>query len=251
MILSVRNLQNRKKFPMGNFFIIVLLSLSFQLKAAITVIDPTNLAQNIQQVAKSIVQIQNQIQQIQQMAQTLQTIGSSQFGSISGDLTSQLTEMQNTLGTLTQISQSVATIENEFRVLFPDENTWENYDFSNHETTLRDWSNEIDNATAEALKAQGITARVAGTVANVNSILSQSQTADGEVRQLQLMNQSIAVLSQQMNDSLQLLAANGRLQAIKAAQQEKSKEAARARKKKMMNNFGQATYTTPVLNHLP
>lgn len=249
--MIIKNRIKPKKFHMGNFFLILLLISSFQLKAATVVIDPTNLAQNIQQVAKSIIQIQNQIQQIQQMAQTLQTIGGSQFGNISGGLTGQLTEMQNTLGTLTQISQSVANIESEFRILFPDENTWKNYDFSNHRDTLKKWSDEIDNATAEALKAQGITQRVAGTVSSVNAILSQSQTADGEVRQLQLMNQSIAVLSQQMNDSLQLLAANGRLEAIRAAREEKAREAARARKTKMMNNLGKATYTAPVLNHLP
>lgn len=251
MIFTVRNTTKYKKFHMGNFFIVLLLISSFQLKAAIAVIDPTNLAQNIQQVAKAITQIQNQITQIQQMAQTLQTIGSSQFGNVSGGLTGQLTEMQNTLGTLTQISQSVSTIENEFRTLFPDESTWAGYDFSNHATTLKNWSNEIDNATAEALKAQGITQRVAGTVSSMNAILSQSQTATGEVRQLQLMNQSIAVLSQQMNESLQLLAANGRLEAIETARQEKAREAARARKKKMMNNYGKATYTSPVLTHLP
>lgn len=251
MIFTERNRTKQKKFHMGNFFLVLLLVSSFQLKAAITVIDPTNLAQNIQQVAKSIIQIQNQIQQIQQMAQTLKTIGGSQFGNVSGGLTGQLTAMQSTLGTLTQISQSVATIENEFRVLFPDENTWANYDFSNHQGTLKQWSDEIDNATVEALKAQGITQRVAGTVASTQALLAQSQTADGEVRQLQLMNQNIAILSQQMNDSLQLLAANGRLEAIRAAREEKAREAARARKKKMMNNLGKATYTAPVLNHLP
>jgi conjugal transfer/entry exclusion protein len=65
------------------------------------------------------------------------------------------------------------------------------------------------------------------------------------------MNQSIAVLSQQMNSSLQLLAANGRLQTIETARREKAREASRARKKKMMNNFGKSTYKTPVLTHLP
>jgi len=251
MIFTMRNKAKFKKFHMRNFFTLLLLTLSFQTNSAITVIDPTNLAQNIQQVAKSIIQIQNQIQQIKQMAQTLKTIGNSQYGNISGDLNSQLAEMQNTLGALTQISQSVGTIENEFRVLFPDENTWATYDYSTHGATLKTWSDEIDNATAEALKAQGITQRVAGTVASVNSILAESKAADGEVRQLQLMNQNIAVLSQQMNDSLQLLAANGRLQAIETARQEKAREAARARKKKMMNNFGTGIYTTPVLTHLP
>ena len=251
MIFRMRNQVKPKKFHMGNFLLLLLLVLSFQVKAVIPVIDATNLAQNIQQVAKSIIQIQNQIQQIKQMAQTLKTIGNSQYGNISGDLNAQLNEMQNTLGTLTQISQSVGAIEGEFRVLFPDENSWATYDYSTHGATLKAWSDEIDNATAEALKAQGITQRVAGTVASVNAILAESKTADGEVRQLQLMNQNIAVLSQQMNDSLQLLAANGRLQAIETARKEKAREAARARKKKMMKNFGTGTYTAPVLTHLP
>ena len=101
------------------------------------------------------------------------------------------------------------------------------------------------------MTAQSIVQRAALNVTNVNSLLAQSQTADGEVRQLQLLNQSMGILAQQMNDSLQLLAANGRLEAAQAAQQEKSREAARARKTKMMQNLGKAEYDTAPLSHLP
>ena len=163
----------------------------------------------------------------------------------------QLQEMQNTLGTLTQVSQSVGNIQNEFNTLFPDQASWDNYDFSNFGGKLDEWSTEIDNATIEAMTAQGIVQRAALNVTNVNSLLAQSQTADGEVRQLQLLNQSMGILAQQMNDSLQLLAANGRLEAAQAAQQEKSREAARARKTKMLQNLGKAEYDTAPLSHLP
>ena len=220
-------------------------------RAALPVVDYSNLTQSILQVTHAVTQIQNQIQQINQMAQTLQTLGGSQYASVTTGLNQQLLEMQNTLGTLTHISQSVGNIQNEFNTLFPDQATWDSYDFSNIGTTLDDWSTEIDNATIEALTAQGIVQRASQNVNRVNALLAESQTADGEVRQLQLMNQNMAVLSQQMNDTLQLLAANGRLQAIQAARQEKSREAARARKTRMMDNLGAATYDSAPLTHLP
>lgn len=220
-------------------------------RAALPVVDYSNLTQSILQVTHAVSQIQNQIQQINQMAQTLQTLGGSQYANVTTGLNQQLLEMQGTLGTLTRISQSVGNIQNEFNGLFPDQAAWDSYDFSNIGTTLDDWSTEIDNATIEALTAQGIVQRASQNVNRVNALLAESQTADGEVRQLQLMNQNMGVLSQQMNDTLQLLAANGRLQAIQAAQQEKAREAARARKTRMMDNLGTATYDSAPLTHLP
>lgn len=239
-----------KKFLMRNWSIALLVIFSLPAQA-ITVFDPSNFAQNVQQVARAVTQIQNQITQINQMSQSLQSIGNSQYSDISNGLNTQLTQMRNTLGRLSSISQSVATIEGEFRTLFPDENSWQNYDYSAHQNTLKTWSTEIDNATIEAFEAQAITSRAASNVAQVQALLAQSQLADGEVRQLQLMNQNMAVLSQQMNDSLQLLTANGRLQALETARQAKSREAARTLKTRMLNNLGTATYDAPVRTHLP
>ena len=243
---------NRTFNPKALMLALVLLVLtSTQSRAALPVVDYGNLTQSLLQVTHAVTQIQNQIQQINQMAQTLQTIGGSQYASVAGGLNGQLQEMQNTLGTLTQVSQSVGNIQNEFNTLVPDQASWDNYDFSNFGGKLDEWSTEIDNATIEAMTAQGIVQRAALNVTNVNALLAESQTADGEVRQLQLLNQSMGILAQQMNDSLQLLAANGRLEAALAAQQEKSREAARARKTKMMQNLGKAEYDTAPLSHLP
>ena len=228
-----------------------LLLLAVPGRAAISVIDFSNLAQSITQVTHAVTQIQNQVQQISQMAQTLQTIGGSDYAGITAGLTDQLTTMQNTLGTLTQISQSVNNIQTEFNALFPDQATWDRFDFSTLGSTVDDWSAEIDNATVEAMTAQAIVQRAGANVAQVNSLLAQSQVADGEVRQLQLLNQNMAILSRQMNDTLQLLAANGRLEAVRAAREEKAREAARALKSGMMQNFNTGTYTTPPLTHLP
>lgn len=228
----------------------ILLLSSVQGRAAIAVVDFGNLTQSIAQVTHAVTQIQNQIQQINQMAQSLQTLGGSQYSSITAGLTDQLNTMQNTLGTLTQISQSVGGIQTEFNTLFPDQASWDSFDFSTIGSKIDDWSQEINNATVEALTAQAVVQRAGLNVARVNALLAESQTAAGEVRQLQLLNQNIAVLSQQMNDVLQLLAANGRLEAIQAAEREKKREAIRAMKAGMMKNFGKSSPTTP-LTHLP
>lgn len=229
----------------------ILLLLATPGRAELPVIDFSNLAQSILQVTHAVTQIQNQIQQINQMAQNLQTIGGSQYSSVASGLTSQLQEMQDTLGKLTKVSQSVGSIQTEFNTLFPDQASWDNYDFSNFGDTLKGWSSEIDNATIEAMTAQGVVQRAASNVTNVNALLAQSQLADGDVRQLQILNQGMGILSQQMNDTLQLLAANGRLQAAQVAQQQKSREAARARKTRMMQNLGKAEYDSAPLTHLP
>lgn len=228
-----------------------LLLISVQGRAAIAVIDFSNLSQSITQVTHAVTQIQNQIQQISQMAQTLQTIGDSQYSSITDGLSEQLATMQNTLGTLTHISQSVGHIQQEFSTLFPDQASWDRFDFSGMGDTLDAWSQEIDNATVEALTAQAIVQRAGMNVVRVNALLAASQAADGEVRQLQILNQNIAVLSQQMNEVLQLLAADGRLAAIQAAEREKKREAIRAMKAGMMKNFGKGAENSRPLTHLP
>lgn len=229
----------------------LLLMVNQKSRAAIAVIDFSNLSQSITQVTHAVTQIQNQIQQISQMAQTLQTLGGSQYSHITAGLNDQLTTMQNTLGTLTQISQSVGNIQNEFNTLFPDQASWDSFDFSAMGDTIDGWSKEIDNATLEALTAQAVVQRAGLNVVRVNALLAESQTADGEVRQLQLLNQNIAVLSQQMNDVLQLLAADGRLAAIQAAEREKKREAIRAMKSGMMKNFGKGAENSRPLTHLP
>ncbi|HFD86420.1 MAG TPA: hypothetical protein ENJ35_01955 [Gammaproteobacteria bacterium] len=239
-----------KKFLMRNFLLMLVLLGSLQGKAAIPVIDGSNLAQNILSAVRALTQINNQIQQIDQMAQDLQTIGGSQYGTVGAELNAQLLEIQNTLSTLTQISQSVANIEAEFRVLFPDENTWAAYDYSNYQPLLRQWRVEIDNATIEAMKAQGVVARTAQNINKVNNLIAESQTADGSVRQSQIINQQLAVLSGQMNDTIQLLAANGRLQAAQAAKASKADEASREYINGMNRGYGvMAPY--PVMNALP
>lgn len=220
---------------MKHLLVMVCLSLclwstSFTVRAAIAVVDFSNLSQSITQVTHAATQIQNQIQQISQMAQTLQTLGGSEYGEISAGLTQQVQTMQSTLGNLTQISQSMNTIQSEFDTLFPDQAAWDSYDFSDMGDQLNAWSQEVDNAAIEALKAQAVTQRAALNVQRMNALLTAGQAAEGEVRQLQLLNQSMGILSMQMNDTLQLLAANGRVQALQAAQQQKAREAARERK---------------------
>ena len=124
-------------------------------------------------------------------------------------------------------------------------------DFSTIGNTIDEWSQEIDNAALEALTAQAVVQRAGLNVARVNALLVESQTAAGEVRQLQLLNQNIAVLSQQMNDVLQLLAADGRLAAIQVAEREKKREAIRAMKSGMMKNFGKGAENSRPLTRLP
>lgn len=226
-------------------------SASFTVRAAIAVVDFSNLSQSITQVTHAATQIQNQIQQISQMAQTLQTLGGSEYGAISAGLTQQVQTMQSTLGNLTQISQSMNAIRSEFDTLFPDQAAWDSYDFSDMGDQLNAWSQEVDNAAIEALQAQAVTQRAALNVQRMNALLTAGQAAEGEVRQLQLLNQSMGILSMQMNDTLQLLAANGRVQALQAAQQQKAREAARERKQRMLQGLGTATYQQAPLTHLP
>lgn len=60
------------------------------IRAALPVVDFSNLTQSILQVTHAVTQIQNQIQQINQMAQTLQTLGGSQYAPITQGLDNQL-----------------------------------------------------------------------------------------------------------------------------------------------------------------
>lgn len=80
-----------------------------------TVIDPSNLAQNITQVAKSIEQINNQRLQIEYQLQALKKLGNPRWGDVRPLLEqlSQLMRQEQALG------YSLANLDEQFRETFP------------------------------------------------------------------------------------------------------------------------------------
>ncbi len=246
------------RFRMRKLPIVALFAISVQVSATgIPVVDIANLLQSIQQVladstkiSHMVSQIGNQVRQINQMREQLKSIGNSQYGSIINDLLGQYQEVRGVLGSISSISYSVRQIKSDFDSLFPDASSWNTYDYGNYGGLLDQWNNEVSMAAQEAMQAQSVVSRINENTSKVRALLNQSMSAEGDVRQMQLLNQNSAVLSRQLSDVSQLLAANGRMEAMRVAREEKEYEATRRYLRGMRHNYGGMTLKTAVHNSL-
>lgn len=232
-------------FLMRNLLIASMLTMPLSVKAAgIPVIDSSNLTQAIQQVvadgtkiANQVSQIANQVQQINQLTETLRTVGAGEFSALTASLTNQFTEVQSVLGSLSGISYRLADIQADFRAKFPAAADWATVTAAAYETLKGQWDQQIEDIALEAMKSQAVTARIQAYNDSARRMLSQSQAGNGQVRQMQAMNQLMTVLVQQLSDLSQQLASSGRLTAVHLAQQAKEREASRAMTQRLMTGF--------------
>lgn len=232
-------------FLMRNLLIASMLTMPLSVKAAgIPVIDSSNLTQAIQQVvadgtkiANQVSQIANQVQQINQLTETLRTVGAGEFSALTASLTNQFTEVQSVLGSLSGISYRLADIQADFRAKFPAAADWATVTAAAYETMKGQWDQQIEDIALEAMKSQAVTARIQAYNDSASRMLSQSQAGNGQVRQMQAMNQLMTVLVQQLSDLSQQLASSGRLTAVHFAQEAKEQEAGREMGRRMMTGY--------------
>jgi P-type conjugative transfer protein TrbJ len=202
-----------------------LLGLARPAHAQWAVLDGSNLAQQVIHIAKTAqlvyntyTEIDNQKKQIDNQLQSLKSIDPTTFSGLmalmdQGKLTYAM--IRNDVDSL---GFSVNEINRDFDGLFPrDKTKWKSVQYSDYDNYYTRWNTEITASAKAADRAQASITAVEDNNAQIAKILAQAQAASGEVRQLQLINQQLALIHKELGALVQNLGTASRVNANMAA----------------------------------
>jgi P-type conjugative transfer protein TrbJ len=184
------------------------------------VIDAANLAETTLQAARLLQQINNQIQALQNQATMLQNMGrnltSLNFSSLSG-ITSDLQQIGNLMNQAQGISFDVQSVEAAFNQQYP-----QTYGAgATMPQLLTDAQTRWQNARNAFQQTMLVQSQIAQTVqtdtGKIADLVNASQGAVGSLQAQQAANQLLALSVKQQLQVQTLLAAQGRAEALKDA----------------------------------
>lgn len=220
----------------GAFALAVTPALVTSAVAQVAVYDPSNYAQNVLQAARALQQINNQISGLQNQAQMLigqaRNLASLPYSSLSA-LQQQVAATQALLGEARALAYNVQDIQEAFH---------RHYDVADLLATDADltaraearWTTSVAGFE-DALKVQaGVVGGLETSRSEMQSLVSASQGASGALQAAQAGNQLLALQAQQLSALTAVVVADGRAQALEAADRAAARADAKARFSKFM-----------------
>jgi type IV secretion system protein TrbJ len=172
---------------------------------AITVIDPSNLAQNILQVSHMVEQLRNQVQQIEQAAAMLR----SNPLQLSPELSQSIGEARALFQSVQGIAFQANQLGEQVRTLYPE--TWEDFDLARILSQSDLWMRESRQSLQRAMEAEARAAqRIDQTRGRIDRALQSSSAAEGQTGAIQASNQLLGIQASQLAEIHALLIAQGR-----------------------------------------
>jgi P-type conjugative transfer protein TrbJ len=227
--------------------------------AQMAVADAGNLVQNTatalstaQTVLNTLHQLETMRDQLRYQLQSLQSINPTTFSGLQALLfQSQLT--YNMLqGDLRTVGYNVQTVSTNFNRLFPkDAQRWRGVRYSDYDGYYTEWHREITASSEAAVRSQTSVANLDATNRQVATILNQAQGAAGEVRQLQLINQQLAIIAGHLATLVQNLATMGRVVAEWSASSSGEKLLERDARHRRLEGYRDRGRPPQRLNRLP
>lgn len=205
-------------------------------RAQVTVYDPTNYIQNVLQAARALQQINNQISSLQNEAQMLigqaRNLASLPYSSLAS-LQTQVARTRSLLGQAQRLAYDVTSIQQAFT---------QNYGAASLSATNADLVARADARWAtsvagfeDALKVQaGVIGAMDANTNEMSALVDASQGAGGALQAAQAGNQLLALQAQQLAQLTALVAAQGRADALEAADRAAARADAKARFSKFM-----------------
>ena len=211
--------------------------------ASLPVIDITNLQQNTLTALRTAAQIENQLVQIRNQVKSLSMLPSGITAPIKGVYDSNLRELNGLIADVKGIGFDLNQIDGQFNQLYPT-GQWDTINRGQYDQYYQKWNTELTESARTAMKAQGVIERSQGYNTQAMNILEQSNSSDGEVRQIQATNQMLSLVSAQLSGLTENLSTSTRLTATVAVDAAQRKEAERAYRNKLMDGYG-GLNTTP------
>ena len=197
--------------------------------AQVAVFDASNFTENVMTAARELDQVNNEIQSLENQATMLinqaKNLASLPYSTLS-QLDQSINQTQQLLSQAQNIAYDVTTIDQAFTQVYP-----ENYASTTSSQQLEeDAQTRWENARAgyqDAMNVQaGVVQNLATTHAEVDALVSSSQSAEGALQASQAGNQILSVESGQLADITALIAAQGRAAALAGAADTESQEQA-------------------------
>jgi P-type conjugative transfer protein TrbJ len=219
--------------------------LGAQPATAMTVIDPTNLVQNMLTAVRTLEMINNQASQLQNETQMLlnqaRNLETLDFNALNR-LRTTLASTERLLAEAQGLAFDVQRLDQEFTRLYPAEYTHSVSEERLAQDARARWKQGLDGLhTAMRMQAQ-----VAQNLAQDESVLadlvSQSQSASGALQASQATNQLLALQAKQSIQAQQLQITQNRAIALELARQATAAEEARELRRRFM---GSGTPYTP------
>lgn len=210
----------------------------------IPVVDVANLAQAVMQVSHDVTQISNQatqiahqVQQINNQMEMLRSIGSSQFGALSGTMSRQASELRTILDSASRMQYALSRIQSQIDAIYPQDADWRTFDMSTANTKRQEWDNAITEANSVAMRTQSSLNRIQDRNTQIESLLREAQSENGHVRQMQINAQLNGQVAQALNDNAAVQATAARAQMLALQRDVAAREMAREQHRRMMQNF--------------
>lgn len=169
------------------------------------VIDPSNLAQNITQVAHMVEQLRNQAAQIEQAAAMLRQNPLQ----LSPELTRSIGEARALFARVEGLAFEAEALGEDLRTLYPE--TWEAYDLADVLGRSDRWLDESRASIRRAMEAEArATASIESAQGQIDRAMRSSSDAEGQTGAIQAGNQLLGVQASQLTEIHALLVAQGR-----------------------------------------
>lgn len=220
--------------------VVALTASAFPAGAQMAVFDPQNYAQNLMTAARMLQQVNNQITSLQNQVRNLTNLPFSALG----QLQAQVADAQTLLGQASRIAYDVNQIQQAFQTHYG-EASLSSTEQALVSRGLSRWTTSVA-AFEDALKVQaGVVKGISTSRTQMQALVSASQTSVGALQAAQAGNQLLALQASQLTQLTALMAAEGRAQALDAADRASAKADAQVR----INTFlttGQAYQPAPV-----
>ena len=218
--------------------------------------DVAELAAILSELLSQGVQLANQLQQLQAEVryteQTLQQLDPTSFSSLLNTFNTLRWNYQSLAGQVQTISFTANHVQSDFTRLFPkDTNAWRAAPSSAFDGYYTGWQTEISNSSLVAMSAQTQIDLLQRQNDVMMGILRQSQGANGELRQLQLINQSLAKIHDRLGTVVEVLATSQRVTAALAAATSGQNLMLRESKQRRLDGYTNRGRPSRVLNRLP
>jgi type IV secretion system protein TrbJ len=196
------------------------LAISLPAHAQMTVFDPSNFSQNVLTAARTLQQVNNGIQSLQNEAMFLlnqaRNLASLPYSSLA-QLQQSIGQTRQLLSQAQRIAYDVSAIDQAFSQSYP-----QSYGSSSSSPQLladarTRWQNSLASFQ-DAMRVQaGVVGNLERTRAEIDALISSSQSATGALQAAQSGNQLVALQTNQLADLTAVMASLARAQSLESA----------------------------------
>jgi type IV secretion system protein TrbJ len=221
-------------------------------RAQWAVIDASNLAQTTSTALSAMHTLETMVEQATMMKQALQSMAPTSFSGLQTLLDEGQLAYQTMRGDVDALGFALSDVSSGFDRLFPnDRSSWTEARYSDYDGYYTSWNAEITASAKIAERAQSTVLLIEGNNRRAASILHESSAAAGQVRQLQLINQQLALIHARLGDLIQNIATLARVTSNMAASSAGEKLLLREAKRRRRDGYTSRGQPARVLDMLP